>query len=461
MFANRNEAGRLLATRLKGMDLTDPLILGLARGGVVLAAEIAKTLRAPLGVFVVRKVGHPDNPEYGMGAVTESGEVLLDEERLAESGLTRADLEPTIRREREQAARRVALYRRGEPLPDLARRSVVLVDDGIATGGTARAALHDLVGRHPRRLLLAVGVAPPAAIEAFRREGAEVVCLSAPAAFAAVGEFYREFEPVSDREVIELLETARSRELPHTSPLSPIPASRPGAAAPPSRRASRPFPRPAALPQSISIPLPSGASLRADLTVPMSACGLVVFAHGSGSGRTSPRNRQVADRLAGAEIASLLLDLLTETEAEEDELTRCFRFDIPLLTDRLLLALDWCRTQPETGGFPQGIYGASTGGAVALIAAASRPEVVRAVVLRGARSDLAGFAVSRVRAPTLLLVGELDPEILAIGEQSLRELPGPKELKIIPGASHLFEEPGALEQVAEASVRWFLRYLVD
>ena len=458
LFANRTDAGRRLAERLREFRAERPIVLGIARGGVVLAAEVARGLDAPLEVLVVRKIGHPANPEYGMGAVTESGEVLLDEERMALSGISREDLVPTILEERAEIDRRIHLYRGGRPAPDLAGRTVLVVDDGIATGGTVRAALRDLARRHPRRLVLAIAVAPPESVDAIRAEGFEVVCLHAPAGFGAVGEFFRDFDPVPDGEVISLLEEGRRRD-------TGVPADALAPRAPPERdqphhraRPSRTEERPPA-PQSITIPLPSGGSLQAELAIPLNAHGLVVFAHGSGSGRLSPRNRHVAERLAKAGVASLLLDLLTEPEAEEDALTRRYRFDIPRLTDRILLALDWCATQSETRRFPLGVYGASTGGAVALIAASARPNLVRALVLRGARSDLAGPAISRVHAPTLLLVGALDPEIREINEETLRELRGEKALKVIPGASHLFEEPGALDRVAAATVDWFARHL--
>ena len=458
MFANRSEAGRRLAERLQEFRPDRPVVLGIARGGVVLAAEVARALGAPLDVLVVRKIGHPANPEYGMGAVTESGEVLLDEERMGLSGISREDLEPTILEERAEIARRIHLYRGGRTAPELAGRTVLVIDDGIATGGTVRAALRDLARRHPRRLVLAIAVAPPESVDALRSEGFDVICLHAPRGFGAVGEFFRDFDPVPDGEVISLLEEGRRRDGAGTSgaPSSRSPAGR----AVPSRRPRRAVAeeRPP-VPQSITIPLPSGGALQAELAIPVHAFALVVFAHGSGSGRLSPRNRHVADALAEAGVASLLLDLLTEAEAEEDALTRRYRFDIPRLTDRILLALDWCATQPETVRFPIGVYGASTGGAVALIAAAARPNLVRALVLRGARSDLAGPATSRVHAPTLLLVGGLDPEIREINEETLRELRGEKALTVIPGASHLFEEPGALDRVAAATADWFHRHL--
>ena len=180
-----------------------------------------------------------------------------------------------------------------------------------------------------------------------------------------------------------------------------------------------------------------------------------MFAHGSGSGRRSPRNRFVSQVLVGDRIATLLLDLLTPAEAEEDAVTGRFRFDIPRLAERLSSAIDWAEQEPRVQRLPLGIYGASTGGAAALIAAASRPHQVRALVLRGARSDLADRFAERVTAPTLFVVGERDPVIRDANRATARRIRGPTRLVVVPRASHLFEEEGALDVVAENGRRWF------
>jgi len=209
--------------------------------------------------------------------------------------------------------------------------------------------------------------------------------------------------------------------------------------------------------RELTIPTPSG-TIQGDLVLPFRARGIVVFAHGSGSGRGSPRNRRVAKVLEDAGLGTLLLDLLTREEAEVDSVSGRFRFDIPRLSERLTAAVDALPAHPETAGLPAGLYGASTGGAAALLTAAARLEVVRAVVLRGARSDLAGPGIHGVRAPTLFLAGELDPEVHAINRVSLAEVGGPKQLVVVRGASHLFEEAGALEEVAHRTRDWFLKY---
>jgi putative phosphoribosyl transferase len=203
-----------------------------------------------------------------------------------------------------------------------------------------------------------------------------------------------------------------------------------------------------------------GTELLGDLEVPPNAAGLVVFAHGTGSSRFSPRNRLVAQRLRDEGFATLLLDLLTASEEQTDLRTREFRFDVGLLADRVLSALDRMREHDAVKGLPVGLFGASTGAAAALIAAAG-DESVRAVVSRGGRPDLAGDALHDVEAPTLMIVGGRDPRILEANRLASRELSAPHRITVIPGATHLFEEPGALEKVAELAADWFGAHLRD
>lgn len=202
-----------------------------------------------------------------------------------------------------------------------------------------------------------------------------------------------------------------------------------------------------------------GVILEGDLVLPEAAQGLVVFAHGSGSSRHSPRNRYVAQVLQRAGLGTLLLDLLTAEEEAVDVYTRRYRFDIPLLARRLVGVTDWARSAAQTARLALGYFGASTGAAAALIAAADRPEAVRAVVSRGGRPDLAGEALPRVQAPTLLIVGGCDTPVIALNREAYRQLPGEKEMMIVPRATHLFEEPGTLEEVARLAQEWFLKYL--
>jgi dienelactone hydrolase len=201
------------------------------------------------------------------------------------------------------------------------------------------------------------------------------------------------------------------------------------------------------------------ASLAGDLALPKDARGVVLFAHGSGSSRHSSRNRYVAGELRQSGLGTLLMDLLTAEEEEADARTGHLRFDIGLLARRLRDATGWLRAHPQTSGLPVGYFGASTGGAAALVAAAEIPDAVGAVVSRGGRPDLAGAALPRVQAPTLLIVGGRDEPVIAMNEEALARLRCEKRLEIVPGATHLFEEPGTLEQVARRAAEWFGRHL--
>jgi dienelactone hydrolase len=201
------------------------------------------------------------------------------------------------------------------------------------------------------------------------------------------------------------------------------------------------------------------ATLEGALGVPLGAYGIVAFAHGSGSSRLSPRNRFVAAQLRAAGLATLLFDLLTPAEEAIDVQTRQLRFDIGLLAERLVCATGWLSQQPAVGRLRIGYFGASTGAAAALIAAAQLPDLVGAVVSRGGRPDLAGQMLERVRAPTLLIVGGDDQPVIELNRAALTHLRAEKQLAIIPGATHLFAEPGALEQVADLAGRWFARHL--
>jgi len=210
--------------------------------------------------------------------------------------------------------------------------------------------------------------------------------------------------------------------------------------------------------QGVRIPVGS-VRLEGDLTVPPRAPGVVLFAHGSGSSRHSARNRYVAKSLQARGCATLLLDLLTPDEERIDERTAQLRFDINLLADRLVGAIDWLARQPETSHLPVGLFGASTGGGAALVAAARRPANVAAVVSRGGRPDLAGTALPLVAAPTLLIVGGFDRQVIRLNRDAMAEMRAEVVLELVPGATHLFEEPGALEAVAALAGGWFAQRL--
>jgi putative phosphoribosyl transferase len=215
----------------------------------------------------------------------------------------------------------------------------------------------------------------------------------------------------------------------------------------------------AAIAESIVIPISGNRKLEADLHVDQGARGLIVFAHGSGSSRFSSRNRAVAEYLHKRGLGTLLLDLLTREEEIVDVHTGEYRFDIPRLGERMVLATDWAQRRDDLSELPVGYFGASTGAAAALIAAAERPDIARAAVSRGGRPDLARAWLTKVTAPTLLIVGSRDEPVIEMNRDAMIRMTAPVHLEIVPGATHLFEEPGALEQVERHAGDWFIRYM--
>lgn len=353
VFDDRIEAGRQLAARLTALKGTDIVVLGLPRGGVPVAAEVAKALDAPLDVIVVRKLGVPFQPEVAMGAIGEGGVRVLDDRVLAMVHVSEAEQREVEDRERITLEARSVRFRRGRTRIDLTGRVAVIVDDGIATGSTARAACRVARRLGAARVVLAVPVASRDTIDYFA-DADEVICVAAPPNFRAVGYHYRDFSPTSEDEVIALLDAAAERvQLGRT------------AVGPGSDR-------------DVTISV-AGIRMEGHLHVPEAAAAIVIFAHGSGSSRHSPRNRFVADVLYEAGMGTLLLDLLTP----EEEVDRSNVFDIELLAHRLVAATDWLAAEPETAAYRVGYFGASTGAGAALRAAGELTERISAIVSRG------------------------------------------------------------------------------
>ena len=445
-FRDRHHAGRELAGALAHLRGERPLVVGLPRGGVVVAYEVALALDAPLDVVVVRKLGSPFQPEYAVGAIGEDGVVLVDDRAVDALELRGAPLDAIVARERVELDRRARLFRgHGTPTP-VEGRTVVLVDDGIATGSTARAATQVLRHRGATRIVLAIPVGPPDVRDRFAGDADEVVCLETPYNFFAVGQAYEHFDQTSDEEVEALLKAAEQRD-----PDDPPP---PRATERPATRVLGGIDLARVVERDIAIPIGS-IELPGSLSVPPTAHGLVVFAHGSGSSRLSPRNRQVARALHGASLATLLFDLLTDREA----LDRANVFDIDLLSGRLVAVTRHAAAQESVAGLPVGYFGASTGAAAALCAAAELDGDIRAVVSRGGRPDLAAHRLAAVTAPTLLIVGGADETVLTLNEQAAARLRCPHRIAVVAGATHLFEEPGALERVAQLATDWFSEHL--
>jgi predicted phosphoribosyltransferase/pimeloyl-ACP methyl ester carboxylesterase len=425
MFANRADAARQLAAALSAYRGSRPLVLAIPRGGVPVGRIVADALGGELDIVLVRKLSAPFDPEFALGAVDEQGRIHLPgefEAPLADSGFIQRE----VARELAVIRERRNLYGGRRPPADPVGRTVIVVDDGLATGATMRAALSAVRAQTPHRLVCALPVAAQDSLPAIRPLCDDLVCLRAPRDFHAVGQYYQDFHPVGDEEVVAMLQRDA-----------------------PGERASG-----SGIPTSIrSVRIRVGdAVIVGDLEIPSDPRGLVIFAHGSGSSRMSPRNRFVAHALNRDRFATLLCDLLTEDEDRDP----ARRFDIPLLADRISTVVDWAGGEGSVRDLPVGLFGASTGAAAALIASVRQPRAVKAVVSRGGRPDLAGRSLlSRVTVPVLLIVGGADDEVLALNREAQAQMAECAALTIIPGATHLFEEAGALEAVAELAAQWF------
>ncbi|UGB39591.1 phosphoribosyltransferase family protein [Frateuria soli] len=423
-YADRDDAGRQLAEALADFRGQRPLVLAIPRGGVPVGRIVADALDGDLDVVLVRKLGSPINCEVAIGAVDEQGRVQLT----ASAGVAGAGMSYV----RAEAARQLATIRKrraayspGRHPADPTGRVVIVVDDGLATGATMRAALAAVRRQHPALLVAAVPVAAPESLAELEDLADRVVCLLAPAHFRAVGAFYGEFEPVDDTDVLHLL------------------------SAPPRADAGLP------VPQAVTFDLPD-ACLPGDLAMPPDARGLVIFAHGSGADRDSPRDRCLAHLLQRSGMGTLLFDMLTP----EEVISPAAVFDIAALADRLAAVVAAVRRDPALGQLPLGLFGAGTGAGAVLAVAAQRPRDVAAVVSRSGRPDLAGAAtLARVTAPTLLIVAGLDRQVLSLNRAAQRRIPAKNELAVVPGATHLFPEPGTLETASRLARDWFARWL--
>ncbi len=427
-FSDRRDAGRQLAARLVTLDPVRPIIYALPRGGIPVALEIASALHAPLDLILVRKIGAPGASEVALGAIVDgaSPEIVVNEDVRRLSGADEVYLERAKQRELAELKRRRAVYLGDRVQVDPTGHTAIIVDDGLATGATAKAALSAAKSRGAAKVILAIPVAPAETLAEMRQHADTVVCLHPAKSFHGVGSFYQDFHQLTDEEAIGLLRQGWAE-------VDPAAIS--------------------SMKRQIAVP-PLG--LVGDLSVPADPRGIILFAHGSGSSRLSPRNAAVAESLNAKGFATLLLDLLTVNEARD----RRNVFDIPLLAERLLEAVIWIGAEPDIADLPLGLFGASTGAGAAMLAAAELRDRVAAVVSRGGRPDLAAPRLPEVEAPTLLIVGGDDQQVLELNRRALAALACEKLLKIVPNATHLFEEPGTLETVTDMASAWFQHYLV-
>lgn len=433
MFADRIDAGIRLAARLSHLQGRDVIVVGLPRGGVPVAYQVARSLGVPLDVILVRKLGVPFQPELAMGAIGEDGVRVLSDDVVAMAGVGDRELAEVEARERQELERRADRYRSGRQRFPLEGKVVVVVDDGVATGATARAACQVTRRHGAARVVLAVPIAPDGWTSRMGGAADEYVAVATPSLFWAIGQFYRDFAPTEDDEVIRYLDRSRT-EL--------------------ARIEAADGEEPPAVDGEVALSI-GVVTVAGRLTIPDHATGIVIFAHGAGSSRHSPRNRHVARVLNDAGLATLLFDLLTE----EEEVDRARVFDIDLLARRLVEVTAWVRRRAELVDQPIGYFGASTGAAAALVAAAALGDDVAAIVSRGGRPDLAGDRLHDVQSPTLLIVGGEDHLVLDLNRRARASMTCATDLVVVPGATHLFEEPGTLDAAASAAASWFVTHL--
>lgn len=421
-FTDRSEAGRRLAERVRPHAVDDPLVLALPRGGVPVGAELARRLDAEFDVLVVRKIGLPGRPELGVGAIAEDGRVLFDDLALARMRVPRQALSGTVDAERAELDRRRRVYRGERPPPRIAGRDCVVVDDGVATGGTARAALRMVRQAGPAQLVLAVPVASREAIAMLGEEADAVVVLGVPDNFRAVGEWYRDFDQLSDGHVTAIMsEVGRSH-------------SRPGTARGVRVRAGDVY-------------------LDGDLTLPAVLRGAAVLAFGEARG--DPRWRAIASVLQRSGYATLMLDLLVGDERSSVGGGAATE----VLGERLSSAVTWLRRATDAASEPVGVLGSGAAAPAALVTAARRPGDVAGVVVHGGRIDLAEPALPQVRAPVLVLLESRDSFVRELGEWARGRMGGPTDLKVMSGAEELLRGAKEWRRVAVETQDWFDRYL--
>jgi predicted phosphoribosyltransferase/alpha-beta hydrolase superfamily lysophospholipase len=414
IYRDRKDAGEKLAMALKEKGYENPVVLGIPRGGVPLAVEVARAIHGELGVVVARKLGAPWNPELAIGATTAIGVTYVNSAVAAEVGADEAYIEAEKQRQVQEAQRREELFDSSRR-PKVEGRTVIVVDDGIATGATAIAAVRSIKAEGAKQVILAIPVGPPETVRQLRDEADEVVCLDENPGFWAVGQFYAEFNPVSDQEVRRTLDTFAAVA---TDAARRVEIRRDGVR----------------LVGVLTTPSGSG-------TFP-----IVIFVHGLGSGKNSPRNLVIAERLVEAGVATLLFDLSGHGESSTDP-----REGVEAYVADLEAAFAWAAGQEGINKELIGIAGSSLGATVAIRALGEGKVSPKTMVLRA--PPIEPEELRRVHVPSLVLIGSRDP----LRADVQRGVAGSPELTLsmVEGASHLFEEPGTLEEALHRTVDWF------
>ncbi len=432
IFVDRSDAGRRLAHRLEFLRGEELVVLGLPRGGVPVAYEVAKALGRPLDVLVVRKLGLPQNPEVAMGAIGEGGTRVLDEDIQRIARVTPQELEDVERLEIAELASRVRRFRSGRPRLDLEGKTALIIDDGLATGSTARVACHVARQLGAGRVIVAAPVASPEAADRLREEADEFVSLMTPSPFRAVGAHYIDFGQTEDIEVVLLLDAAsRNRASMGSSP----------------HRALRT--------EEIDLGVDS-VGLSGELQLPEPVTNVVVLARGLAEETGEAASQFAAAVMNEAGIGTLSLDLLTPTERAIGVSPENY-----VLARRLVLATERLQTMPALRGVPLGYFDAGAGAAVLLGAAANEGGAVNAVVTLAPRLEDAGSWVSEVSAPTLMLYARADEELLERNRSSANRMRCPHLQVVVETDARRPDSPATttVMQVAEHAKDWFVRYL--
>ena len=465
-FCDRTHAGQALARMLRRLEWSgDVTVIALARGGVPVARQVAEALGAPLGVIVSRKIGVPGIEDVALGAVAEGSDRVVADDMAWYIGVPSRLVDRLAARERVEVERCAHVYRGGRPLPDVKNRTVILVDDGLATGATLRAAAFAIRNGRPRRIVAAVPVASLTGSAEVRADVDELIAVLTPREFDTIASWYEDYTPVSDEEVLSQLGRPTHVAIMNGRHVFSDILRDVGdriARAPTYDDDWRTVRE-----RLIAIPR-SGGAIMADFGGPQHipgvdepeptgrARGLVILVNGDGGSRHSYRNRYLAGRLRLSGYATLRVDLSTSDE-QRLPIAAPPNCDLPRMTERLTSVCEWVAQKNFDGAHRTILIGAGTGAAAALATAARRPAHLFAVIARAGRVDLATHLLCHVTAPVLLIVGGVDREALRRNSEAMRALPRGALLVRVPRAGHTFTEPGALGAVAEQAVRWMER----